>query len=104
MGVAMIGASDWRPVEKNTLRGFVTLRLAPSGLILRECALHQKEEKRWVSLPGKPQLDGEGKHRTDPASGKKLWAPIVEIAGKDERARFQRAALAAIDALIGGEP
>jgi hypothetical protein len=28
----MIVASDWRPMERNTLRGFLTLTLSPSGI------------------------------------------------------------------------
>ena len=38
----MITASDWREVVKNSLRGFVVLELSPSGLILRDCALHEQ--------------------------------------------------------------
>jgi hypothetical protein len=96
-----IVASDWRPVERNTLRGFCTLTLDPSGVVLHECSVHERDGKRWVGLPGKPQLDAEGRHRIDPATGKKAWAPIVEITGKAERERFQKAAVAAIDRLIG---
>ena len=98
----MITAADWRPVTKNTLLGFLTLRLAPSGLVLRECSLHQKDDRRWIGLPGKPQLDAEGRQRADPTTGKRLYAPIVEIAGKAEREAFQLAALAAVDRLLGG--
>jgi hypothetical protein len=96
----MIVASDFRVVAKNTLRGFVTLTLAPSGIVLRECSLHEKDGKRWIGLPSKPQLDPEGRHRIDTA-GKRMYVPIVEIAGKDERARFQQAAVAAVDKLLG---
>jgi hypothetical protein len=31
----MITATDWRPLVKNTLRGFCTFNLRPSGLVLR---------------------------------------------------------------------
>lgn len=97
----MITASDWRAIERNTLRGFLVLRLAPSGLVLRDCSLHEKDGKRWIGLPSKPQLDDEGRQRTAPATGKRLYAPIVEIAGKAEREAFQIAALAAADRLLG---
>jgi hypothetical protein len=93
-------ASDWRPMERNTLLGFLTLTLAPSGIVLRECALHVKGERRWIGLPGKPLLDQDGRHRTDAATGKKAWVPLVEVTGKTERERFQRAALAAVDQLL----
>jgi hypothetical protein len=98
---AMIVASDWRPMERNTLRGFMTLTLSPSGLRLRECTEHKKDGKRWIGLPSKPQLGAEGRHRVDPSTGKKLYTPIVEITGTEARKRFQDAALAAVDKLLG---
>lgn len=94
----IITASEWRPLERNTLKGFLTLVL-PSGLTLRECSLHEKDGRRWIALPGRPQIDGEGRHRTDPA-GKRLYLPIVEIPDRGQRERFQRAALAAVDRLL----
>jgi hypothetical protein len=97
----MITASDWRAVTKNSLQGFCVLTLSPSGIVLRDCALHERDGKRWVSLPSRPQLDAEGRHRKDPATGKALWLPVVEIRGKDQRERFQRAALIAVDKLRG---
>jgi hypothetical protein len=97
----MITASDWRAVVKNSLQGFCVLELAPSGIVLRDCALHERDGKRWISLPSRPQLDAAGQHRKDPATGKALWSPVVEIRGKDQRERFQHAALAAVDALRG---
>jgi hypothetical protein len=97
----MITASDWRAVVKNSLRGFVVLELSPSGLILRDCALHERDGARWVSLPSKAQIDAEGRQRKDSNTGKPLWSPVVEIRGKDQRERFQTAALIAIDKLRG---
>ena len=97
----MIAASDWREVVKNSLQGFCVLTLSPSGIVLRDCSLHERDGKRWIRLPGRPQLDSEGRHRKDPATGKALWLPVVEIKGKAERERFQNTALAAVDKLRG---
>ena len=97
----MITATDWRPLERNTLRGFVTLRLAPSGIVIRECTVHEKDGKRWIGLPARPQTSKDGSPRLDPKTGKPAWQPIVEIAGRDERERFQATALAAVDKLLG---
>jgi len=87
-------ASDWMPLERNTLRGFFPLQLR-SGLVLNDCTLHEKGDRRWVGLPGKPQIDSDGRQRVD-ATGKKLWTPAVEVPGKEPQSRFQRAALAAV--------
>ena len=90
------------PKPSSTLLYFCSLHLSPSGLVLRDCTLHEKPDgSRWVGLPGKPQIDAEGRHRKDATTGKALYTPIVEIAGKEERQRFQQAALAAIDKLLG---
>ena len=98
----MIRASDWRSMERNTLRGFVTLYLEPSGLVLNDCTLHRMPDGRqWIGLPAKPQLDRDGQHRKDPATGKPLYVPVVEIQGKEARERFQAAALAAVHQLLG---
>lgn len=96
----MIRASDFKTLERNTLRGFLTLTLEPSGLVLRECSLHKMNEKEWIGLPGKPQLDKEGRHRTDD-KGKKLYVPVVELKDKATYARFQEAALVAVHTLLG---
>jgi hypothetical protein len=77
------------------------LTIEPTGIALHECSVHEKAGKRWVGLPGKPQIDREGQQRKDPKTGKALYTPIVEIA-KSTRERFQAAALEAIDKLLGG--
>jgi hypothetical protein len=90
-------ASDWRPLQRGSLLGFVTLHL-PSGLVIRECTLHSSNGKRWVGLPGKPQIDANGETRRG-EGGKVLYTPVVEVA-HDQRDRFQTQALQAINDLI----
>lgn len=92
-------AEDFRRVEKNTLRGFFDLVL-PSGLVLKECSWHCQADKQWIGLPGKPQLDRDGRHRVDD-TGKRLYSNIVEIRGKEAASSFQRQALVALHALVG---
>lgn len=97
-------AQNWRPVAKGALLGFVDFEL-PSGLILRGCTLMATTGRRWIGLPGRPRIDAEGRHLRDPASGKGLWVPVVEIPDPDTRVRFYSQALAAVDALLAdGEP
>jgi hypothetical protein len=53
-------ATNFRRVEKNTLKGFFDLE-PPSGLILRRCSLHFRD-RWWVGFPGRPykyQAGGE---------------------------------------------
>jgi len=98
----MIAVSAWRPCMKNTLQGLVTLTLRPSGVVLRCCSLHEKEGRRWIGLPVRRVLDPDGRHRVD-NTGKKQYASVVEIPDRRARERFQEAALAAIQRLIGSE-
>jgi hypothetical protein len=81
---------DFRPHEKNTLKGFLTLTYA--GLVLREVCLHAKGRKRWIAMPARPYK------RDDGASG---WVPMVEFADAAARSQFQALALAAIDQYFG---
>jgi hypothetical protein len=94
-------ASDWRPHEKATLRGFFTLRL-PSGMIVRELTLHEKGDKRWVGLPARPRLDEGGRHRQDPTTSRGQWDPVIEIPDRDRRDKFTEEALVALDRLREG--
>jgi hypothetical protein len=67
---------------------------------LNDCTYHRRADgAEWIGLP-KPQLDREGQQRKDPATGKALYVPVVEIVGKEARERFQRAALAAVHAVV----
>ena len=45
-----IVAADWRSVERNTLKGFFTL-LLPSGLVLRDCSLHELGRMSGSAFP-----------------------------------------------------
>jgi DNA-binding cell septation regulator SpoVG len=78
--------SNWKPYEKNSLRGFFSLTL-PSGLIIHNCAVHQKGTARWVSLPAR-QLRKE--------DGSIAYSPVIDFAGTDERRRFQAVATKAV--------
>jgi hypothetical protein len=98
----MITASDLRRIDRNTLVAFCTLRLDPSGLVLNDCSYHRKDDREWIGLPGKPQIDRDGTPRKDPNTGKQLYTPVVEIPDRNQRERFQQAALAAVHKLIEG--
>ena len=81
---------EWKPFEKNTLRGFLSIEL-PSGMILHGLTVHQKDDSRWVGLPAKEYTK----------DGERSWIPQVEFASKAARERFQACVLAAVDAHAG---
>jgi hypothetical protein len=87
-----IVVSEWKAHRKNTLLGFASLSL-PSGLIIRNVCLHERNGKRWLNMPARPYK------REDGTDG---WQPMVEFADGGARGRFQTAALAALDLYLVG--
>jgi DNA-binding cell septation regulator SpoVG len=87
-----IQISDWKAFQKNTLQGFLSLTL-PSGLVIHNCTLHQKDGSRWIGLPARQYAKDDGTTS---------YTPLVEFSTKDARQRFQTAALEALDRYTGG--
>jgi hypothetical protein len=76
---------NYRPHEKNTLRGFVDLELTNIGLTIMECTHHVKNGRGWVGYPSRP-------YETERGS---FWQPLISFK-KDSGEKFQAAALKAI--------
>jgi hypothetical protein len=93
-------AVNFRERVRHTLKGFFDIELA-NGLMLKDCSYHERDGKRWVLLPSRAQIHPEGRHATDPATGKKLYISVVEIKDRGRRERFQAEAMAAVDRLLG---
>jgi DNA-binding cell septation regulator SpoVG len=83
------------PIRRGPLRGFFSVKL-PSGLVLHSCKLMRSANGHWVALPALPQLDADGRHKTDP-NGKKLYTPAAEIPDRSAAARFHDQVIAAIE-------
>ena len=83
----MIRCLKLRPFEKNTLRGFASLALGSSGLLVHECPVHCKNDRWWVAFPARPY---EGK------DGVQQWKPLLEFGDPSSKARFQAQALEAL--------
>lgn len=89
---AKIEARNFKSLRKGeTLQGFLELQL-PSGLILHDVTLHERDGKRWVGLPARSYIGADGvAHRQR----------LIEFSNKEAYARFQKAALSAVDELLG---
>jgi|GEM_PF-7044349 len=94
-----IAIVEWRAFVRNSLRGFLTLRLR-CGLVLHDCPVHQSHGRRWVGLPAKPMLTRDGQPLRD-AAGKPRYSPI---ASWPDRATQDRFSAAAIEALLRAHP
>ena len=80
---------DFRQIERNTLKGFVTARLPAVGLEIRDLALHEKNGSRWLQLPARP---------FDKTDGGRGWNYIISFYQKPTYNQFQEMALKALDA------
>jgi hypothetical protein len=92
MTVATI--ADWKPVVRNTLRGFFTAHL-PSGMTLHDVALHTRDRVWWVSPASKPMLNSDGVVLRDDG-GKIRYSAIVAFDDKTSRQRFNSLLITAL--------
>jgi hypothetical protein len=77
----------WKPHLKNSLRGFFTAIL-PSGLVIHDLMLHERDGARWIGFPAREWKD---------AQGEKQYARFIEFSSRAATDRFQVAALEALD-------
>jgi hypothetical protein len=84
--------SDWKPLDKNTLRGSFTAAL-PSGMIIKGLMLMESHGKRWIGLPAKEWLD---------PFNKRNFSQIIEFVDGETRDKFQHLVLTALDAHLEG--
>ena len=87
---------SWKPLVKNTLRGFVNVRLGRS-LIMKELSCHEANGRRWVGLPARPMIDASGQVKKDDR-GKQQYVSILEWSDRDAAGRFSEAVISALEA------
>lgn len=83
-----IEITSFTPYQKNTLQGFLTVRLTETGLEIRDIALHLKNGNRWLQLPAKPYTKPDGRPG---------WSYILNFYEKERYQQFQSVMLEALD-------
>lgn len=96
-GKLTVEVLDFRPVERNTLLGFATVRIPALRMTIRDVAIHTSHGKRWAGLPAKPMLDNDGK--AVKKDGKILYNSILHFDTKAVSDAFSAAVIAAAEAL-----
>jgi hypothetical protein len=81
--------------RSNTLIGFVDLLIPELRLRIREATIHEANGRRWVGLPGKPQVDRDGAARRDDR-GKIAYSPVLQFTDRAVSDAFSERAIAAL--------
>jgi hypothetical protein len=94
MSKLSVTCRGFRPLHRNTLRGFVEIHIDELKLSVRDVAVHQKGESRWAQLPAKPQVkDGELVKNED---GKVQYVHIMDFDSRAVRDAFSAAVINAL--------
>ena len=80
---------EWRPLIKNSLRGFASVAL-PCGLKIRDIPVLLGRNGPWASLPNKSLLDNNGQQKRD-ANGKPAYVAILKWRDRELSDRFSAA-------------
>lgn len=95
MSDAPISLLAWKPITRNSLRGFARLRLG-RALIVSDVAVYVSHGRRWAQLPGKPVLGPDGVAQKD-SHGKTKWIPVIEWIDRATADKFSEAVIAAVE-------
>ncbi len=87
---------EFRPMTSGALVGFCTVEL-PSGMVVHDCTVFDKDGRRWVNPPGRPQLDKS--KQVVVKDGRVQYSPALSFASKDRYSAFSDAVIAELDAL-----
>lgn len=86
----------WRPLTRNTLRGFATVRLG-AALKINDVAVHRHENGRcWAAMPSKPVILPDGSAKIGD-NGKQIYVPILEWTDRAASDRFSESVVAALE-------
>jgi hypothetical protein len=64
--------------------------MAPIGLKVIYCPIHVLHGKAWAPLRSKPQIDEDGRHKSD-VNGRPTYLPVIESRGRALADRFSSA-------------
>ncbi len=85
---------EFSSMLRNTLLGFARVR-QPSGMVLHDVAVHQKNGSAWALPASKPMIDRDGAVLRDP-NGKVRYTPIIDFTSWETRNRWSDAVIAAM--------
>ena len=93
---AQIDVNEWKPLARNSMRGFMTVTL-PSGMVVHDIVVHVTNGQPWAAPPSKQMIGRDGGALKD-ANGKGRYSPVISFADKATRDRWSDAVIAALTA------
>jgi hypothetical protein len=94
-GKLCVHVEAFTPRRSNTLVGFVTVVVPELRLKIFDLSVHEKNESRWVGMPGKAQIQRDGTVRKD-ERGKALYTPVIEFTDRATRDAFSARVIASL--------
>ena len=92
MPIALLG---WKALQRNSLRGFATVRIGRS-LSIKDVGVYSSKGRQWASLPSKPVMASDGTARRSD-DGKIQYVPVLEWIDRDSANRFSAAVIEAVE-------
>lgn len=89
---------SYKPMERNSLRGFVTVRIPALRLKIIDCTVNDSNGRRWIGLPGKAQINRDGE--VIKKDGKAQYTPTCLFDSKEVGDAFGAKVLDALDAYV----
>jgi hypothetical protein len=86
---------SFKPLRKNSLRGFANLEL-PNGLRISDCPVLVSNGKAWATLPSKPVLDRDGKQVE--VESKRQYCALIEWKSRELADGFSQAVVTLVRA------
>jgi hypothetical protein len=93
---------SWKPVQRNSLRGFASVRLG-RALKISDVAIHCSHGTRYVQLPSKPMIDTASGTILRNDKGKVRYVPLLEWLDKADAVKFAQAVIEAVEREHKGE-
>lgn len=71
---------EFKPLVRNTLRGFACIKIEEMQMEIKDITVHEKNGKRWAALPSKPQIRDRAVLVGD--DDKILYAPVMAFTSR----------------------
>ena len=84
---------EFKKYERNTLKAYVDIELLDLCLVIKGCAVHQKDGSAWIGFPERKYEEG----------GQTKWADILIFSNKEKREEFRVEAVNAIRRFVENE-